>query len=71
MSEAGVGVGEDLGVSEVEVLLSAGHARGLIVTDGDDVGAGVSEYLAEQVAHVEVVEVDACDAPAFHGEAER
>jgi S-adenosylhomocysteine hydrolase len=52
-------------------LLGAGHALGLIVTDGDDVGAGVSEYLAEQVAHVEVVEVDACDAPAFHGEAER
>ncbi len=64
--EAGVGVGEDLGVAEAEVLLGAGHARGVLVTDGDDVGAGVIEDLAEQVAHVKVVEVDACDAPLFH-----
>ena len=67
MCEAGVGIGEDLGVGEGEVLLGADHALEVFVTDGDEVGVGVIEDLAEQVAHVKVVEVDACDAPLFHG----
>lgn len=65
--QAGDVVGEDLGIGEAKVFLRAGHARRLFVTDGDDVGCGVVEDLTQQVAHVEMIKVDACDAPLFHG----
>ena len=44
------------------------HAGGLLVRDANDLGVGMFVGVAEQVAHVEVVEVDAGDFPglAFH-----
>jgi hypothetical protein len=66
--EAGGGVGEELVVAEIEIALGVGHAGGVGVADGGDFGVRVVVSHAEEVAHVEVVEVDTGDFPAFgHG----
>jgi hypothetical protein len=59
--EAGIGVGEDLGFGEVEVLDGAAHAFRMFVADGDDFGVRMVVGHAEEVTHVEVIEVDAGD----------
>ena len=46
-----------------EVLGRLPCASRLLVADADDLGAGMLEGHAQQVAHVHVVEVDAGDLP--------
>ena len=66
--EAGGGVGEELVVAEIEIALGVDHAGWVGVADGGDFGVRVVVSHAEEVAHVEVVEVDTGDFPAFgHG----
>ncbi len=62
---AGAVVGEDLGVGEAEIALGVHEACGLLIADADDLGIRVLGGLAQQVAHVEVIEIDAGDAPFF------
>ena len=61
--DAGVGVGECWESGGAEFLDGVVHAFGFFVADADKLGVGVLGGHAEEVAHVEVVEVDACDAP--------
>ena len=66
--EAGAVVGEGAFAGEAEFAHGFLHARGLLVGDADDLGVRMFVGVAEQVAHVEVVEVDAGDFPnlSFH-----
>ncbi len=57
--EAGVEIGEDPLGRDREGLDRRGHARGVGVPDADDLGVGMRGHLAQQVAHVHVVETDA------------
>ena len=60
--QAGVHIGEDAVGRDGEGRDGAGHACRVCVADARDLGPGMVVHLAQQVAHVEVVEVDADDA---------
>lgn len=62
---AGAVVGEDLGIGEAEIPLGVHEACGLLIANAHDLGVRVLGGLAQQVAHVEVIEIDAGDAPFF------
>ena len=64
--QTGAVVGEDAVRAEAEVLRRLLHPGRLFVADADDLHVRMLESLPKQIAHVEVVEVNTRDAPAFH-----
>ncbi len=64
--QALVGVGEDAVRSEAEVARRVAHALRLLVGDADDLRVGTLESVPEEVAHVEVVEIDPDNFQASH-----
>ncbi len=67
LREAGGEVGEDALGRDREGLDGGGHAGGVGVVDAGDLGVGMVGDLAEEVAHVHVVEADAEDAVSGQG----
>ena len=64
--KTGTVIREDLVLRQREVFGRACHAFRLLVTDADDLRVRMFGRLPQQIAHVKVIEVNACDAPAFH-----
>ena len=58
-------VGEHPSAGMPNAVDRAAHARAVFVADADDLRIGMLMHLAQQVAHVHVVEIDADNAPSL------
>ena len=59
---AGSDIAENPAGGQVEIGDGLLHARGVAVADAGDLGLGVVMHLAQQIAHMHVIKVDADDA---------